>query len=276
VKKLAGRTALITGGSAGIGLAIARALAKEGMDVCLAARSPEPLERAAAELRSFKVRALAIPTDVTRLEQLQSLVQTAVGELGSIDCLINNAGIETFHDFDSLPLDQIRQTIEVNVISALLLTRLVLPHMLQAKRGHIVNLGSTAGKHGPPFGAAYGASKAALIAFTQALRAEYAGSGISASAISPGFTHAGGMYERMKSQTGRQIPWYVGTTSAEAVARAVVQAIRRDKPDVVVNWPPLRPVFTLAELAPRLGDWIARVTTRRFLKAVARARSDEE
>ena len=273
MKTLTGRVALITGASAGIGLEISRALAREGMQVCLAARSREPLERAAEEIRASGGAALAIPTDVTDLGQLKHLVEQVVKECGTIDVLINNAGIETFCNYHESSLDEIEQTIQVNLTAALLLTRLVLPHMLSTARGHIVNLSSTAGKHGPAFGAAYGASKAGLIAFTQSLRSEYHGRGISASVICPGFTDEGGMYEQMKSDTGKQINWLVGSTTAAKVAEKVVQAIRTDAPEKIVNSSPVRTVFTLTQAAPRLGGWVARRTTISFLTSLAQARS---
>jgi short-subunit dehydrogenase len=272
MKSLSGRNVLITGGSAGIGLAVARSLARAGMHVALAARSREPLERAAAELRAMGVTVIAIPTDVTDVRQLPSLVDDVLCELGGIDVLVNNAGIETYRDFHQLELADIEQTIQLNLTAALQLTRLVIPHMLKMRRGHVVNMSSTAGKHGPPFGAAYGASKAGLIAFTQTLRTEYHGSGVSSSAICPGFAHDGGMYERMKSDTGTTTPWYLGATTAEAVGHAVVKAIQRDLAEVIVNTPPLRPAFVLAQIAPKLGSWLVRLATRHFLKKVVRTR----
>ena len=141
--------------------------------------------------------------------------------------------------------------------------------MLQAGRGHIVNMASTAGKYGPAFGGAYGASKAGLIAFTQSLRGELYKSGVSASAICPGFATEGGIYEVIKQRTGRGTPWYLGSTSADAVARAVVKSIRGDRPELIVNFPALRPVFVLCQAVPRIGEWIVRMTTRRYLKQAA-------
>ena len=269
MKELRGRTVLITGASRGIGMNVAKALALEGMNLALAARTPEPLEQLATELRQLGVRAIALPTDVADEAQLQRLVDATLGEFGSIDLLVNNAGIEAFRPYHLIEPADIVRTIQVNLTATLLITRFVLPHMLRAGRGHIVNMASTAGKYGPAFGAAYGASKSAMIAFTQSLRGELHGSGVSASAICPGFTHDGGVYEVIKQRTGRGTPWYLGSTSAEAVARAVVKSIRNDRPELIVNFPALRPVFVLCQAFPRLGEWIVRMTTRRFLKLAA-------
>ena len=267
--ELRGCTAVVTGASAGIGLAVARRLAQSGANLVIAARHREKLEEAAGSLRAAGVRVLAVPTDVGRREDLEKLVEAALREMGTIDVLVNNAGIEAFCHFADLPLERIEETLRVNLASALLLTRLVVPHMLQARRGHVVNMSSTAGKHGPPFGAVYATTKAGLIAFTQAFRAEYRGRGISASVICPGFADDGGIYDRMKADSGRQSPALVGSTSADRVARAVVRAIEKDRPEIIVNWPPLRPVMVFAEMFPTLGASVIRAAVVRFLKRVA-------
>ena len=271
MKDLRGRNAIVTGASAGLGVRVARALAREGMNLVLAARSTEALERVAAELRGLGVKAIAVPTDVSNQEHLKRLVERSMAEFGSIDVLVNNAGIEAFRKFHELDPAEIRQTIDVNLTATLLLTRYVLPHMVAVGRGHIVNMASIAGKHGPAYGATYGASKAGQIAFTQALRGEYHGTGISASVICPGWTNDGGIYEVIKQRTGRGSPWYLGSTNAEAVARGVVKAIVRDRPDVILNRPAMRPVFALIAAFPRLGEFIVRLTTTRFLKRVGLA-----
>jgi short-subunit dehydrogenase len=270
-----GSTALVTGASAGIGLAVARRLAQSGANLVLAARRPEPLEEATAALRSLGVKAIAVPTDVSHLEALESLVERAMTEFGTIDVLVNNAGVEAFRPYEELPLDRIAETIAVNLTSALLLTRLVIPHMLKAGRGHVVNMASTAGKFGIAYGAAYGTTKAGLINFSLALRAEYRGRGISASAICPGFTAQGGIYDRMRQQSGSKSPFFVGSTSAEHVAEAVIQAIERDKAELIVNWPPLRPMTAFAALFPTLGGALIRRASIRFLKRVAQTSSQE-
>ena len=272
MKDLRGRNAIVTGASAGLGVHVARALAREGMNLVLVARSVEALEQVAAEMHRLGVKAIVVPTDVSDDGQLQRLVDCAMSEFGSIDVLVNNAGIEAFRPYHEIDPVEIRRTIDVNLTATLLLTRYVLPHMMTAGRGHIVNMASAAGKFGPAFGAAYGASKAGQIAFTQALRGEYFGSGISASVICPGFASDGGIYEAIKQRVGRGTPWWLGSTTAEVVARAVVKAIRRDRPDMVVNHPALRPVFAINAAFPRLGEWIVRLTTRRFLKQVGRVR----
>jgi short-subunit dehydrogenase len=271
MKDLAGRTAIVTGASAGIGECATRALAAERMNLVLAARSADKLHALARELEQTGIQTLAVPTDVSRSADLRHLLERALERFGRIDVLVNNAGVEAWRSFHELPADDIERIIGVNLTAAAMLCRLVLPSMLDNGGGHIVNMSSTAGKCGPAYGAVYGATKAGLIAFTQALRAEYHGSGVSASVVCPGFTDEGGIYERMKQATGRGTPLWMGRTSAGAVARAVVRAIRRDRPEVLVNVPPMRPMFVLAEMFPRLGHWIMRMATQRFLRRAAKA-----
>ena len=269
MRDLSGRTALVTGASTGIGRAVAQALAREGMNLVLAARSADTLRDVARELSTTSVRAIDVPTDVSDPRAVEKLVERSADEFGAIDVLVNNAGIEAFREYHELEISAITQTIDVNLTAGLVLARLVLPHMLREGRGHIVNMSSTAGKHGPAYGGAYGATKAGLIAFTESLRGEYRGTGISASVICPGFTHDGGIYDRIREETGCGTPSLMGSTSAEAVARAVIRAIRHDLPEVIVNRPPLRPLFVLAEMFPALAEWCIRKTTARFFKRVA-------
>jgi short-subunit dehydrogenase len=273
MRELRGKCVLITGGSLGLGFEIARACLAAGMRVALASRSQANLEQARIRLVADSSQLVSFPTDIRQVSQLMTLVSDVERAFGSIDILINNAGIETYRRFEELVDDEIQETIQTNLIAAIQLSRWVIPGMLRRGIGHIVNMSSTAGKHGPAFGAAYGASKAGLLSLTQSLRAEFRDKGISASAICPGFANQGGMYELIKQETGRRTPWYMGSTSSKAVARATLRAIRKDLPEVIVNQPPLRPVFALAALAPGLGSWCIRKASFRFLQRVATARS---
>lgn len=271
MRNLRGRTAIVTGATGGLGGPIARALVDAGMNVVLVARSSDPLKSLASELG-----AVPFPADVTNGRAVERLIRFTLERFGAIDLLVNNAGVETYYPFHLLDPAAIRRSFDLNATAPAILARLVLPHMLEQGRGHIVNIGSTAGKHGPACGAAYGASKAALIAFTQALRMEYRPRGVSASVVCPGFVRGDGMYARMCADAGRQVPAVVGTTSAKAVARAVLKSVRRDLPEVVVNNPPLRPLFALTAAFPRIGEWIVTKCVRRFLTRVAEVRAERD
>jgi len=263
---------LVTGASAGLGLAICRQLAAQRPRLILAARSPQRLQAADAELQAAGCTVLAVPADVAVPADLQRLVEAALAEFGQIDVLINNAGIECFSEFDSLTEAEIQQTIATNLTGAILLTRLVVPGMKSRRFGRIINMASTAGKHGPAYGAVYGATKAGLIAFTQSLRGELTEHGILSTAICPGFATDGGIYDEIVKATGRKTPPLLGGTTAASVAKAVVAAIRTAPPERILNFPALRPMFVFRDLFPRLGERIILAATKKFLRRAAFAK----
>ena len=139
-----------------------------------------------------------------------------------------------FSHYHTLPINDIERSININLTSAMVLTPIALPEMLDRRRGHIVNMSSLSAKAGPPCAEPYTATKAGLIAFTEALRAEYRGTGVSASVICPGFVTAG-IYQRIVDETGLTAPWLLGTSSAESVAQAIVRAIKKDIPKIGTN-----------------------------------------
>ncbi len=232
--ELEGRTAIVTGASRGLGRHIARALAAEKANLVLAARSRSELEQTAADISGVNVKIVA--TDVARRGDLQKLAAAA----GEVDVLVNNAGIEIPCEFQRLPLEEMDRMLAVNLVSALTLTRLLLPGMLERKRGHIVNMASMAGKSGPPLAEVYAVTKAGLIGLTQSLRASYDGAGVSASAICPGFITDAGMFADRAAKDGVAPPKLLGSSRPEDVARAVIRAIRKDIPEVIVNPGPTR------------------------------------
>jgi short-subunit dehydrogenase len=270
-----GQVALITGGSQGIGRAVATALAQKGMNLVLAARSVDKLELAAADLRRTGVRVLIVPTDVSQRADLERLVAAAVAEFGRIDVLVNNAGIEAFRAFHELSIEQIEATIATNTTGSLLLTRLVIPVMLEKGSGRIINMSSTAALQSPPYGATYAATKASLLQFSMALRLEYKGTGISATAICPGFTSDGGIYEDIKTTMGREMPWLLRGTTAQAVAKKVIKALRTDPPVIIVDRPGIRLMLCLSNIFPRFGEWVTHKVATRFFRNLAGKRDAE-
>ncbi len=146
MKDMRGTTAVVTGASRGIGVHIARALVREGVNLSLAARSEEELEVVRKEMASLGVKAIATRCDVTSAEDRATLIDRTQAELGPIDILINNAGIETVSRFHEAEEDDLVRTLEVNLVAAMLLTRAVLAGMLDRQRGHIVNIASGAGQ----------------------------------------------------------------------------------------------------------------------------------
>lgn len=250
MRHLVGRTAILTGASHGIGPYIARALAAERMSIVVSARSVDELNTLATELRALGVKAIAVPCDVSKEADRANLVAATTADFGGVDVLVNNAGIESTHSFHSQPPEEIARILDVNLTAPMLLARAVLPGMVERRRGHIVNIASMAAKVPTPYEVPYAASKAGLVHFTESLRSEYRGRGVSASSICPGFVSKAGMYADMHTRAGVTAPRLVGTSSPEKVAMAVVKCIRRDRPEAIVNPGPMRIFTTFAEAAP--------------------------
>jgi NAD(P)-dependent dehydrogenase (short-subunit alcohol dehydrogenase family) len=184
---LSGRVAIVTGGSRGIGYAIAEALAGAGAAVAIAARREDVVERAAGELsRSLAVPVIGVPCDVRSEEQCAALIRRVVAELRHIDILVNNAGIGRFAPVAELSPEDWRAVIETNLNGMFYCTHAALPHLIARGSSWIINIGSLAGKNAFPGGAAYNASKFGLIGFSEALMQEVRHDGVRVSYIMPG------------------------------------------------------------------------------------------
>jgi 3-oxoacyl-[acyl-carrier protein] reductase len=196
---LTGRAAVVTGGSRGIGYAIADALAAAGAGVAIGARTPKDVERAAAALTKQHggSRCIAVRCDVRSQQDCEELVAAAVRELGGIDILVNNAGVGIFSPVADMSPDDWRTVIETNLNSLYYCSHAALPHLRARGTGWIINIGSLAGKNAFPRGAAYNASKFGLIGFSEALMQEVRNDGVRVSYIMPGsvateFSHPSG------------------------------------------------------------------------------------
>jgi short-subunit dehydrogenase len=272
MRDLAGRNALVTGASGGIGTHIARALARAGMNVAVTGRREEALNAVVTELRSLGIQAEALTVDLSDLAQAERLIERAAEGLGPIDLLVNNAGVEYSSAFDQAPRDELLETVAVNLTAPLLLTHAVLPGMLERGRGHVVFISSAAGKVGPAYEAPYGATKAGLIALTQGLRREYRKRPVSFSVITPGFVAGDGMYQRMVEE-GVSSNRLIGATTVESIADDVLNAVRRDLPEVVDTGAPVRPVLALSQLAPRTTErLVARIGVDKMFERTAQLR----
>ncbi len=256
MEQLRGRTALVTGASGGLGAHLARRLAREGMNVALAARREPELSALATELEALGVRAAAVPADLSDLEQIDPLIERAEAALGPLDLLVNNAGVEITSDFCSYTRGELTGMIDLNLTAPLLLTHRVLPGMLSRGRGHVAFIASIAGKLGPAYQAPYAATKAGLIGLTQSLRAQYRGGTVGFSVICPGFIEGDGMYQRMVEE-GMKSNRLMGETTLEKVCDATVRAVRQDLPEAIESGAPLRPALALTQLLPQLAERIA-------------------
>ena len=180
--------ALITGASAGIGEGVARALASEGAAVVLAARRQERLNTLARELTADGRRAIGVPTDVTEMDDMRVLAQTALDEFGGIDILVNNAGILAASPFTDANVEEWTRMVQVNINGVLHGVAAVLPTMLSQGSGHIVNVGSLAGRRPFPGGSVYAATKFAVRALSWGMHLDLGHAhGIRVTDVQPGF-----------------------------------------------------------------------------------------
>lgn len=200
--RLQGRVALITGGGRGIGREIARTFAATGAHVVLAARSAEHLEATAAEIQAMGGRALPIPADVTREDQVKGVVERALAEFGRIDILVNNAGGGKWRRLLEMGLEQWDDTVRTNLTSAFLCSRAVAPGMLE-RGGVILSIASISGRRGQKSMAHYGAAKAGLMNLTKSMAVEWAPK-IRANAIAAGVILSEEVRARFTSDEERQ------------------------------------------------------------------------
>jgi 3-oxoacyl-[acyl-carrier protein] reductase len=185
---LTGKSVIVTGASKGIGRAVAHAFLQEGANVALFARDEAELDRAVREGEQYAGTPLAVPGDVTKEEDRRRLVDATLGQFGSIDVLVNNAGgAGGFASFEELSLDDWRELFELNVYSVVGLTKLVLPHMRRAKSGRIINISSESAVQPDAEMPHYNASKAALNSITKSLSKAVGADGILVNAVAPAF-----------------------------------------------------------------------------------------
>jgi short-subunit dehydrogenase len=225
---LAGRTALLTGATGGLGRAIAAALASRGAKVSLSARKAEALEALAAELPGEGHGAL--PADLAEPGAAEELAAAA----GEVDILVANAGLPGAGWLTDFTPDQVTRALRVNLEAPMLMARALFPAMIERGSGHLVFISSLSGKVASPRTSIYNATKFGLRGFALGLRADLAPKGVGVSLVTPGFIRDAGMF----ADAGAKPPPGLGTGSPEQVGAAVVRAIEHDKLEVGVG--PLR------------------------------------
>ena len=208
---LKGKVAIVTGGNGGIGLGMARGLARAGARVVVAARDEAKSSAAVAELRALGSDSLALRVDVANESSVATLVAETVQRCGRLDILVNNAGINIRKPAHELALDQWRQVMDVNLTSAFLCSRAAHPHLKQAGGGKIINIGSMLSIFGASFAPAYGASKGGIVQLTKSLAAGWAADNIQVNAVLPGWVDTdltrsarqqiSGLHERVLART---------------------------------------------------------------------------
>jgi short-subunit dehydrogenase len=255
----AGRVALITGASAGIGEATARVFAAAGMRLAVCARRGDRLERLAGELRSTGTEVAIFSLDVTDAAAVRGMVDAVAARFGAVDVLVNNAGRGLAAKFEDTTPEEFRALLELNLVAVVTASQAVLPLMRRQGRGLILNVSSVVGRRSLPGRAAYAATKFAMVAVSESLRLELRGSGVHVSLVYPIYTvtefHD---VETRRFPLRRRGP----VQTAEQVARAMLRCVRRPRPEVY----PYRPARLLAGFAamfPGLLDrMMGRVLTR--------------
>lgn len=184
-QSLKGKVAIVTGAGRGIGRAIATALAKEGVNVGLLARTEDVLKEATAEFEGLGVKAAYAAVDVSSMEQVEEAVKQLTSKLGTADILVNNAGTGKFASLLDMDPEEWKRTIDVNLMGPYYVTRAVLPQLIEKNGGDIINISSTNGLNGAATSSAYSASKFGLIGLTESLAQEVRRNNIRVTALAP-------------------------------------------------------------------------------------------
>jgi len=254
---------LVTGASSGIGEAVARLFAQQEYRIAMGARRIDRLQVLADEFKSAGGQSIAVQADLSRFEDIQELVTKTLDQFGQIDILVNNAGFGRIKWLEELdPVKDIQAQIQINLISTILISREVLPHMIQRRSGHIINMGSIGGLVASPTYTVYSASKFGLRGFTEALRREVGIYGINVSGIYPGAVrtefkqHAG-----INRKTGRTTPDSL-LLEPEEVAQAVLRVARHPRRGLIIPWQ-MRLTVWMNMLFPGIVD---RIVERNFTR----------
>lgn len=247
---LAGKTAVVTGASSGIGEATARELARRGAHVVLAARNAEKIGALAGSISAAGGRALAVETDVADRASVKAMVERTVSEFGSVDVLVNNAGLGLSGRVAELRPDDLRYVFEVNVIGALNCVQAVLPGM--GPGGRIINVSSVVGLRAIPVVGGYSASKFALNALSDAMRVELASRGITVTTVYPGTTRTS-FRDNSRRTKDEKRGWRPSGVPPGKVAEKIARAAEKGPRDVFVSFPD-RLFVAAVSLFPGLTD----------------------
>lgn len=258
LRSFEGLRAVVTGASSGIGEALALRLAKEGTDVALVARRTAELDRVARAIRDLGRRALVVPCDVARRDEVFASAERILAEFGSVELLVNNAGYGGHRPFLEWDIDDIEGVMQVNYFGAVYWTKALLPKMVEQRRGWIVMMASVAGKLGVPDESAYAATKFAMVGLAEALSYEVEDFGVHVLTVCPGAIDTPFFDE----QARRRMPEVAKRMMIEParVVEATIRALRAGKYEVTVP-PFIRAGYIVRAVAPGI--------MRRNIKRVA-------
>lgn len=250
-------TVLITGGSSGIGLELARLFARDGYDIIIVARKKEELEKSKVVLGIYEVNIITIAMDLSDKNAAEELLSKLKGK--EIDILVNNAGFGVYGFFSETNLEREVAMMELNMVTLTKLTKLLLPDMLARKHGKILNLASTAAFQPGPLMAVYYATKAYVLSFSEALANELEGSGVSVTALCPGPTESNfqknsAMEESKILQRGMMDPGAVAKAGYEGLMRGRTIVIPGLKNRILAFSVRLAPRSTVTKTVRRMQE----------------------
>ncbi len=257
---LAGRVVLITGGSRGLGLALAREFAARGSDLVLCARSAEELDRARRDLAPARRRVSTVVCDVADPQQAARAVSSAISEMGRLDILVNNAGVIASGPLHTMTVEDFEEAMNVMFWGTVHTTLAALPHFRQRKSGAVVNITSVGGKVSVPHLLPYCCAKFAAVAFSEGLRADLGGTGIKVTTVVPGLMRTGShVNARFKGAERGEPAWFSAgaslpgiSISARRAARQIVSAVELGRAEAVIG-APARALVPFHGLFPELS-----------------------
>lgn len=238
------KTVIITGGSRGLGLALAEEFAREGANLVLCARDAEELTQAQSKLSSYSVEILTVPCDVSQPEQAQQLIAQATTRFGSVDVLVNNAGIISVGSWQTLTREDFEESMNTMFWGIYNTTMAVLPQMVERHNGRIVNITSIGGKVSVPHLLPYASAKFAAVGFSEGLHAELAQEGVIVTTVAPGLMRTGSTVNTtIKGEKHRQeYTWFtlldtlpLISISAQTAARQIVNATKRGETELLIS-----------------------------------------
>jgi NAD(P)-dependent dehydrogenase (short-subunit alcohol dehydrogenase family) len=260
-RSTAPQTVVITGGSRGLGLELARCWGAAGARVVICARTAADLDRAVADLRRRGFIAHGYQCDVTSREQVDAFIEWVLDRWNAVDVLVNNAGIIQVGPEEEMTLADYRDAMNTHLWGPLYAIQAVLPHMRARRRGRIVNIASIGGEIGPPHLLPYSASKFALVGLSQGLCTELARDGIRVTTVCPGLMRTGSPRNaRFKGQNRKEYAWFsiagslpFMSISSQRAARQIVRACHRGQPYLAISLP--------AKVAIRVNGLLPNLTT---------------
>ncbi len=263
------KVALITGGSRGLGLALARRICAAGGHVALLARDPDELARAKAELEPCSGVVLTVQCDLLDPQQIQAAVRQVLERFGRIDILINNAGIIEVGPLELMTRQDFEQAMRVHFWAPFELIALVVPEMRRRGGGRIVNVSSVGGRVAVPHLAPYTASKFALTGFSDAIRAELAGDNIEVTTVAPGMMRTGShVHARFRGRHNFEYAWFAAAAgaplismNADRAARKILAACRRGQPSLILTFA-ARLQIVAGALFPNLTGYAMKLVNR--------------